>query len=119
VGQVFQVRLFSGAITAWHCHAEGTDRLFASSGYLRLVLFDARDGSPSHRRVNEIHLGEARPALVAVPPGVWHGLQNLGGTDAVIVNIPDVAYDYQSPDHYRLPFDAPEIGFDWSVRRKA
>ena len=59
-------------------------------------------------------MGDARPALVILPTGVWHGLQNLGTGDALVVNFPTLPYDYDDPDHYRLPFDTPDIPYRWS-----
>jgi dTDP-4-dehydrorhamnose 3,5-epimerase len=48
-----------------------------------------------------------------IPPGVWHGLQNLGSGDALMLNLPTAAYVYEDPDHYRLPFDTEEIPYRW------
>lgn len=113
VAQVFQIQLFPGALSAWHCHARATDRLFSCQGYLKLVLYDARPASPTHGLVNELHIGQARPTLVLVPPNVWHGVRNLGDAFAVVVNCPSHAYDYDDPDHYRLPSDTAEIPYTW------
>ena len=115
VEQIFQVKLFPGAISAWHCHAHAVDRLFASIGHLRIVLFDARPASPTNGMLKQYHLGESRPALLSVPPLVWHGVHNLGGTTALLLNAPSRAYNYEDPDHYRLPWDTTEIPFSWEI----
>lgn len=112
---IYQSRLFPGAIGAWSCHATTIDRLFVNQGYLKVVLFDGREESPSYRRVVELHVGDARPAFVILPAGVWHGLQNLGSSDALVINCPTKAYNYEDPDHYRLPFDSPEIPYSWTM----
>jgi dTDP-4-dehydrorhamnose 3,5-epimerase len=112
---IYQSRLFPGAIGAWSCHATTVDRLFVNQGHLKVVLFDGREESPTYRRVVELHTGDARPAFVVLPAGVWHGLQNLGASDALVINCPTQAYNYEDPDHYRLPFDSPEIPYTWSV----
>jgi dTDP-4-dehydrorhamnose 3,5-epimerase len=112
---IYQSRLFPGAIGAWSCHGTTIDRLFVNQGYLKVVLFDGREESPSYRRVVELHVGDARPALVILPAGVWHGLQNLGSSDALVINCPTKAYNYEDPDHYRLPFDSPEIPYTWTT----
>jgi dTDP-4-dehydrorhamnose 3,5-epimerase len=52
--------------------------------------------------------------MMVIPIGVWHGLQNLGSADALMLNFPTRAYDYEDPDHFRLPFDTPEIPYVWS-----
>ncbi|HEV7488271.1 MAG TPA: dTDP-4-dehydrorhamnose 3,5-epimerase family protein [Thermoanaerobaculia bacterium] len=112
---IYQSRLFPGAIGAWSCHGTTIDRLFVNQGHLKVVLFDGREGSPSYRRVVELHVGDARPAFVILPAGVWHGLQNLGSSDALVINCPTKAYNYEDPDHYRLPFDSPEIPYSWTT----
>lgn len=111
IEQVFQVVLEPGAISAWHAHAETTDRIFISHGLVHLVLYDAREDSPTRGLVNELRIGTIRPALVVVPPRVWHGLRNLAATMSIVLNLVDRAYDYEDPDHWRLPADTPEIPF--------
>jgi len=113
VVQVYQSRLFPGAIGAWSCHAKTIDRLFVNQGHLKIVLYDGREESATHGRIMELHAGDARPALLILPIGVWHGLQNLGATDALVLNCPSRPYDYADPDHYRLPYDSPEIPYEW------
>jgi dTDP-4-dehydrorhamnose 3,5-epimerase len=113
VGQVFQRVMTPGALSAWHAHRVTTDRLFCATGRIKVVLFDGRAGSPTHGALTEYRLGAERPALVVVPPGVWHGVRNIGETAAVLVNLVDVAYDYESPDHYRAPADTVDIPYTW------
>jgi dTDP-4-dehydrorhamnose 3,5-epimerase len=114
VAQIYQSRLYPGAIGAWSCHMKNVDRLFINQGNVKLVLFDGRENSPTFRRINEYHVGDARPAMMVIPIGVWHGLQNLGAAEALMLNFPTRSYNYEDPDHYRLPFDTPEIPYSWS-----
>jgi dTDP-4-dehydrorhamnose 3,5-epimerase len=113
VVHAYQSRLFPGAIGAWSCHAKTIDRLFVNQGHLKVVLYDGREDRASFNRVNEFYVGDARPTFLVIPMGVWHGLQNLGATDALVVNFPTRAYSYEDPDHYRLPYDTPEIPYSW------
>ena len=111
VDQVFQTALNAGAISAWHAHDVTTDRLFVSWGMMRIALYDAREGSPTHGLVNEFRFGAVRPALITVPPHVWHGVQNIAAETSVLTNIVDRAYAYDDPDHWRLAWDDPRIPF--------
>jgi dTDP-4-dehydrorhamnose 3,5-epimerase len=113
IDQVFMLTLGPGALTAWHVHLRTTDRLFVATGQAKIVLYDGRPESPTHGRVNEFRLGERRPGLVVVPAGVWHGVKNLEATPGTVVNIVDVAYAYDDPDHWRVPADSPEIPYSW------
>jgi dTDP-4-dehydrorhamnose 3,5-epimerase len=103
VAQALYVSLRPGAISAWHCHERQFDRIFVVQGSVKLVLYDGREASATAGRVNEFFLDRARPSLVAVPPGIWHGLQNLGATDCAFVNFFDRLYDHDDPDEWRLP----------------
>jgi len=115
VVHIYQSRLFPAAIGAWSCHAKTVDRLFVNQGHVKIVLYDGREESGTYRRIVELHAGDARPAFVVLPSGIWHGLQNLGPSDALIINCPTKAYDYEDPDHYRLPWDSPEIPYHWTA----
>jgi dTDP-4-dehydrorhamnose 3,5-epimerase len=115
VVHIYQSRLFPGAIGAWSCHTRSIDRLFVNQGQLKVALYDARDDSPTHGRLMEFHAGDARPTFLVIPTGVWHGLQNVGPQDALMLNFPTHAYDYADPDHWRLPWDTDQIPYRWSA----
>jgi len=112
VDQVFQSILEPGGLSAWHAHAVTTDRLFINFGRMRIALYDARDDSPTFGKVNTFIYGAHRPALVVVPPRVWHGVQAVDKTGpSSLINIVDHAYLYDKPDHYRLPEDTDQIPY--------
>ena len=119
VVHVYQSRLFPGAIGAWSCHTKSIDRLFVNQGHVKLVLYDGREESPTHGRIMELHVGDARPTFVVIPVGVWHGLQNLSANDALMLNFPTRAYDYEDPDHWRLPWNSSEIPYRWNAESAA
>ncbi len=112
VDQVFQSLLFAGGVSAWHAHGESTDRLFATSGLVLVVLHDARPGSSTMGLTNVFRLGIVRPGLVVIPPRVWHGVKCVSPEPAALLNLVDHAYRYEGPDHFRLPPDSPQIPFD-------
>lgn len=113
VDQVFQVTLFPGTVAAWHAHANTTDRLFVALGQCRIVLYDARPGSPTRGVVNEFKLGDARRGLLEIPPKVWHGVQNLDPGNSIVLNVVDRAYAYEDPDHWRIAVNTPLIPYQF------
>ena len=115
VQQVIHVALRGNAISAWHQHRGRWDYVFCVGGHLRIVLHDPREDSPTHGQVDVFHLSPARPQLLAVPPWIWHGVQNLSGDPSCFVNMFNVPYDYANPDEWRLPPDAPEIPYSFSA----
>lgn len=116
VDQVFQSVLEPGGVSAWHVHGVTTDRLFVNMGRLKIVLYDARKGSKTHGKVQVFQFGTVRPAMVVIPPGVWHGVQNVSSQTASLLNVVDHAYQYAEPDHYRLPSDTAEIPYSFAKR---
>lgn len=93
VNQVSQVVLLPGGVSAWHTHLRTTDRLFVMSGTVKIPLFDDREGSAGAGRLNVFRFGALGPALVVVPPGVWHGVANIGAEPAAVLNLVEQAYE--------------------------
>jgi dTDP-4-dehydrorhamnose 3,5-epimerase len=104
--QVHITTTLPGRIRAWGLHPQGTDRLFVASGLVRIVVFDGRNNSPTKGCLNVFTISEKNPALVILPPNLYHGWKNIGCSDAVIINMPDRMYDYESPDALDLPWDS-------------
>ncbi len=108
-GPLVQVHLtttFAGRVRAWGVHTENTDRLFIAAGLVKIVVYDGRKDSPTRGRLNEFTLSDRNPGLLIVPPNLYHGWKNIGTTEALIINMPDRMYDYESPDALDLPWDS-------------
>ena len=117
VVHVYKVTTRPGKTRAWQMHKLQDDRLFVSRGRLRFGLFDDREGSPTRGMLNVFTLSDHQRAMVRIPRGVWHGVQNVGEGDGVFVNLPTRAYQYDDPDKYRLPIQNDLIPFDFSDDR--
>ena len=116
VVHVYQVIAAPGSLRAWIVHQHQHDRLFFSLGRLKLVLFDDREDSPTRGRVEEHFFGERRRALVVIPPGVWHAVENVGAGDALYVNLPTRVFDHGDPDKHRLPPNNDLIPYRFELR---
>jgi dTDP-4-dehydrorhamnose 3,5-epimerase len=111
VRQTLFVQLRAQAISAWHQHRARWDYIMAVGGHLRVVLFDPREDSPTRGQVDVFHLSPMRPQLLAVPPWIWHGVQNLEAGPSSFVNLFNAMYDYDDPDEWRLPRDSADIPY--------
>lgn len=102
---------------AWGLHQRSTDRLFVVSGLLSIVVYDGRRDSPTFGALNEFKVSDRNPALLVIPPNLYHGWKNIGTTEAFVINMPSVQYDYDAPDALDLPYDAPHareiVPFRW------
>lgn len=109
VKHMVHVVLNGKGISAWHMHEIQTDHIFVITGHCRWVLWDDREGSKTHGKLDVFNLSPARPQVLAVPPGVWHGVQNLSADESAFINYFTHAYDYNNPDEWRLPWNTDKI----------
>lgn len=112
-GQVYMTTTYPHVVKAWHYHKIQTDNVTVVKGMLKLVLYDARDGSPTKGEVNEFFVGEHNPLLVQIPNGVYHGWMCISETEAIAVNIPTEAYNRENPDEQRLHPHENDIPYEW------
>ena len=115
-GQVYVTMVYPGVVKAWHYHKKQTDHFVCLGGMAKVVMHDIREGSPTKGETNEFVIGWQRQRLIIIPPNVYHGFTAVGNEAALIVNVPTELYVYDDPDEYRLPFDDPSIGYDWTVK---
>jgi dTDP-4-dehydrorhamnose 3,5-epimerase len=92
-GEIYFSAILPGAVKAWRRHTRITANLAVPLGRVRLVLHDARAGSPTNGRTMAIETGEADCALVTIPPGIWTGWQCLGATTALVANCATEPHD--------------------------
>ena len=113
-GQVYMTTAYPGVVKGWHYHKSQTDRMTVVSGMAKIVLYDMRADSATRGAIEEYFVGERNPLLLVIPPGVCHGMKAIGAQPAYMINAPDRAYDYESPDEFRLAAHGGEIPYDWS-----
>ncbi|MDD1671091.1 MAG: dTDP-4-dehydrorhamnose 3,5-epimerase family protein [Methanomicrobiales archaeon] len=112
-GQVYLTTTNPGVVKAWHLHHIQTDLVSCIRGEIELVLFDARETSPTVGEVAEFAMGEERPLLISIPPGIYHGWKCVSNEEAFIINVPTEPYKAGQPDEFRLPPDTDEIPYRW------
>jgi dTDP-4-dehydrorhamnose 3,5-epimerase len=111
-GQWSHTKSYQGVVKAWHIHRRQVDWWYVASGRIKVALYDARSGSPTHGQVQEILMGEdLEPMVLKVPPGVAHGYRVLS-PEAHLFYITSRTYD--PDDEGRIPHDDPAIGYDWT-----
>jgi len=117
-GQSSITKTYPGVIKAFHWHLDQDDLWYVVDGMARVVLYDRRDGSPTKGVTQVIYAGEDNPVLILIPTGLAHGYQVLGPKPVVLFYHVTQVYDPKQPDEQRIPFDDPEIGFDWSIQNR-
>ena len=116
--QISHTMTYPGVIKAFHWHERQTDYWYCVRGNIRVVLVDRRPDSPTYGEIQQIFLGDYHRAVVKIPPGVLHGYQVLGNEPAHVIYYTTQPYDPANPDEGRIPWDDPQIGFDWSIKNR-
>lgn len=113
-GQVYVTTAKPGIVKAWHYHKLQADHWVCLCGKARVGLYDPRPGSPTRGLVNEFIMTPEEPFLLKIPILVYHGFKGMAADrETMIMNVPTVPYNYQTPDECRAdPYD-PAIPFDW------
>ena len=112
-GQVYLSVVYPGVVKGWHYHKKQTDHFVFVKGMAKVALYDGRQGSKTHREVNEFFMGEQSPILLVIPPSVLHGMKGVGVEPAYLINIPTEHYVYDEPDEFRVDPHSPDIPYRW------
>jgi dTDP-4-dehydrorhamnose 3,5-epimerase len=114
--QVSLTLTYPGTIKAIHYHAEQTDLWAPISGMVQVFLYDLRRRSATFGVINTIFTGRFQPWEILIPPGVGHGYKALGVEPIQLVYFTD--RHYNPADELRLPYDHPDIAYDWEIQHK-
>jgi dTDP-4-dehydrorhamnose 3,5-epimerase len=93
-GECYFSEINPGAVKAWKRHRTLTQNLAVPVGRIRVVVYDAREGSRTCGRRDVLELG--RPdayARLRIPPKLWYGFIALGSTAALIANCADAPHE--------------------------
>jgi dTDP-4-dehydrorhamnose 3,5-epimerase len=83
---------------------------------VQVFLYDLRVRSTTFGAMNTIFVGRFQPWEVLIPPGVAHGYKALGVEPVQLVYFTD--RHYNPADELRLPYDHPDIAYDWETQHK-
>ncbi len=112
-GQVYLTTTYPQVVKAWHYHKKQDDHIACVKGMIKLVLFDAREGSPTHGEINVFYVGDHNTQLVRVPRMVYHGWKCISETEAFVINTPTMVYNYNDPDEFRVDPHVNDIPYNW------
>jgi len=116
-GQVYVTTVYPDVVKAWHMHKIQSDNVACVSGMIQMALYDARENSPTYKKLDVFYIGDFGPMLVQIPPGIYHGWKGVSTTEAIVINCSTEPYNHSNPDEYRLAPDTKEIPFDWWAKR--
>ncbi|MFH1462596.1 MAG: dTDP-4-dehydrorhamnose 3,5-epimerase family protein [bacterium] len=102
-----------GVIRAFHKHNYSFDNFCIVRGTAKFVFVDDREKSPTYKQQEVIVTSEKSPALIIVPPGIFHGWMSLEDNTALLT-VNSELFDKENPDETRIPPDS--FGDVWTVK---
>jgi dTDP-4-dehydrorhamnose 3,5-epimerase len=113
-GQVYMTTNYPGVVKAWHYHKLQADHVCCLSGMIKLVIYDDRKESQTYKTVNEFFIGTHNPCLIRIPQFCYHGWKCISESESLVISVPTKAYNYSSPDEYRIPPHGSDVPYDWT-----
>jgi dTDP-4-dehydrorhamnose 3,5-epimerase len=111
-GEIYFSSVYAGAVKGWHRHHDMTLNYACISGRIKLVLYDEREGSPTHGELMELFLGPDDYSLVVIPPLVWNGFKGMADV-SIVANCATHPHDPSRSE--RLDPHHNQIPYDWSI----
>ena len=112
-GQIYVTTALPGVVKAWHYHKKQTDHFFCIFGKVKVGLYDSREKSPTFKQVQEVVMSFEEPALLKIPPLVYHGFKCIDKNESAVINIPTELYNHKEPDEFRVDAYDNDIPHDW------
>jgi dTDP-4-dehydrorhamnose 3,5-epimerase len=110
-GQVNYSVQYPGVIKAWHRHSKQVDFWLCIRGQMKVGIYRESDDQAWMAIV-----GELSPAVVVIPPSLWHGAATVGPDKAGLLYYVTEAYNPSAPDEQRQDWDW--IDFPWQQVNK-
>lgn len=100
-GEMYVTTAHPGAVKGKHYHEHSTEWFCVVKGEGQLILFDKMTNAKK-----KIMMGEKNMVTVRVPPGIIHGIRNVGTEMMYLIAYADRQYDSHKPDTipYHLDF---------------
>lgn len=116
-GEIYFSWVYPGAIKGWHLHKQMILNYAVPVGRIKMVLYDARESSPTKGTLQELFLGPDGYQLVQVPPGVWNGFKGVGTEPAMVANCSSI--EHHPDEIVRMdPLHNDVIPYDWSLKHR-
>ncbi len=111
-GEIYFATAYPGAIKGWHEHTKQTQFYAVIKGMIKLVLYDNRPVSPTHKELMEIFTGEDNYQLVKIPTGVINGYKTISVETAIIANC--ATLPYESDEMLRYDPHGGKVPYKWA-----
>lgn len=92
--QVDSTVSYPGTVRAFHYHDHKVEWMFIAQGHYKFVLTDPME---------VVYLSQGD--IIKIIPGRWHGYQNIGTEEGIVIEIASKKHNMENPDDKREPYD--------------
>lgn len=111
-GEIYFSSIYAGVVKGWHKHADMSLHYACPHGRVKCVIYDDREGSPTHGGLMEVHLGPDSYHLLVVPPNTWNGFKGLSEV-SLVANA--CTHPHDPSRSQRLDPFQNDIPYDWAL----
>ena len=115
-GEIYFSTAYPGVIKGWHEHTRQTQNYAVVRGMIKLVLYDNRKDSSTHKALMELFVGEDNYQLVTIPTGVINGYKAISQETAMVANCADLPHQPDEMLRYDPFGDA--VPYKWDLVMK-
>ena len=110
-GEIYFSIAFPGIIKGWHEHTKQIQNYAVIDGKIKLVLYDNRSNSKTHKTINEIYLGEENYSLVTIPTGIITAYKCISKKNSILANCSTLPHDPKEMINY--DFKGDKVPYNW------
>jgi dTDP-4-dehydrorhamnose 3,5-epimerase len=113
-GEIYFSTVYPRVVKGWHEHRHQVQNYAVIKGMIKLVLYDAREKSPTYKELMEIVTGEDNYQLIRIPAGVINGFQGISKEMAIVANC---ATQPHEPDEIiRYDHAGDIVPYKWDIK---
>ena len=112
-GEIYFSIAYPEVIKGWHEHTRQIQNYAVIQGMVKLVLYDARQDSPTSKELMEIFTGEDNYQLIRIPAGVVNGFKVIGTKIAIVANCATIPHT--SDEIFRYDPAGGKVPYNWSI----
>lgn len=103
-GEIYYSMTYAGVIKGWKLHHEVTQIFVVPIGSVRILLYDLREGSPTHGCHDLVDLGHdvGNYGALKIPPGLLYAFGTLGEATSLVANQISMPHRPEESTNYPL-----------------
>lgn len=92
-GEAYFSTIQSGQIKGWKKHTQMVMNIVVPLGYVKFVLHDTRENSPSYGFFQTLCIGQESYKRITIPPNIWVGFKGIFNEPSWLLNVANIEHN--------------------------